>query len=129
MNGKFLLDTNIVIAFFAEDSAVKNHLEKADEIFLPSIVLGELYFGARKSHHTEKNVEKIEEFAKSISILGCDAETAKEYGVIKNMLRRKGQPIPENDIWIAAIAKQHGLPLVTKDSHFGQIEGCKVETW
>jgi len=62
-------------------------------------------------------------------VLACDTETAREYGQIKNSLRAKGKPIPENDIWIAAIAIQYDLTLVTRDGHFTEIEGLATETW
>jgi len=62
-------------------------------------------------------------------ILPCDAETAFWYGIVKDGLRRTGQPIPENDIWIAAIALQHGLTLATRDKHFQTVENLISETW
>jgi len=129
MSGRFLLDTNIVIALFAGEPAVQEHLGQAEEVFLPSIVLGELYFGAHKSGRVEENLARIDEFAINSSILACDTDTAKEYGIIKNTLRMKGRPIPENDIWIAAIARQYGLTLVTRDAHFDEIEGLSVNIW
>jgi len=129
MNGKYLLDTNIVIALFADDTAVKENLAKADEVFVPSIAIGELCFGARKSRRVKENLERIDEFVANSVVLGCDAETARRYGEIKNALRIKGRPLPENDIWIAAIALQHDLPLVTRDEHFNEIESLKVAAW
>jgi len=57
MNGKYLLDTNIVIALFADDKAVKDNLAKADEVFVPGIAIGELCFGARKSARAKENLE------------------------------------------------------------------------
>ncbi|MFQ5343932.1 MAG: type II toxin-antitoxin system VapC family toxin [Anaerolineae bacterium] len=129
MSGRFLLDTNVVIALFAGDAAVQQHLEQAGEVFVPSIVLGELYFGARKSGRVKENLARIDEFATNTSVLACDTDTAKEYGVIKNALREKGRPIPENDIWIAAIARQHKLIVVTRDTHFDEIESLEAETW
>jgi tRNA(fMet)-specific endonuclease VapC len=129
MNGRFLLDTNIVIAVFAKDGAVEAGLSKATEIFIPSVVLGELYYGAYKSTRVTENLAKINEFAANNSILACDTRTAQEYGGIKNVLRAKGRPIPENDIWIAAIAKQNGLTLITRDAHFGEVGGLMVEAW
>ncbi len=95
---------------------------------MPSIVLGELYFGARKSGRVEENLALIDEFATNSSILACDTDTAKEYGVIKNTLQEKGRPIPENDIWIAAIARQYKLIVVTRDTHFDEIESLEAET-
>lgn len=118
MTGKYLLDTNIVIALFADESAIKESLVKADEVFVPSIVIGELDFGARKSARSKENLARIDDFAESNVVLDCDTGTAHFYGEIKNALRVKGHPIPENDIWIAAIALQHGLTLITRDVHF-----------
>ena len=129
MSGSNLLDTNIVIALFAQDLAVVEHLDKAEEVFIPSIVLGELYFGARKSGRVKENLARIDEFAVSNVVLGCDTETARYYGEIKNSLREKGRPIPENDVWIAAIALQYDLILISRDAHFGEVDNLKVESW
>ena len=122
MSGRFLLDTNIIIALFAGESTIQQFLSEAEEVFVPSIALGELYFGARKSGRVEANLARIDEFALSCSVLACDIDTAREYGVIKNTLRARGRPIPENDIWIAAVARQYELVLVTRDVHFDEIE-------
>jgi tRNA(fMet)-specific endonuclease VapC len=62
-------------------------------------------------------------------VLACDAITATYYGNVKDQLRLKGKPIPENDIWIAALALQHDLVLISRDEHFKVIEQLKVETW
>lgn len=129
MNGRFLLDTNIVIALFAEDTSVQKGIMEAEQVFLPSIVLGELYYGAGKSLRTEENISRVDEFAAMSAVLGPNTATAKEYGDIKNALRNKGCPIPENDIWIAAITKRYGLTLVTRDEHFKEVEGIAIETW
>ena len=129
MNGKLLLDTNIMIAIFAGDAEVKTSLAGANEIFVPSIALGELYYGAHKSSRVEANIVRINEFAASSSVLTCDTETSQEYGRLKNSLRIKGRPIPENDIWIAAIAKQYELTLVSRDEHFNEIDELSVMAW
>lgn len=129
MTGRFLIDTNIVIALFASDSMVHQHLGNATEVFTPAIVLGELYYGAHKSSRVKENVFRINEFTSQNAVLLCDAVTAQWYGQIKNNLRNKGRPIPENDIWIAAIALQYHLILVTRDDHFREIAGLQVERW
>jgi len=90
MSGRFLLDTNIVIALFGGEASVQERLNQADEVFVPSIVLGELYFGARKSSSVRDNLARIDEFAASSAVLGCDTDTAREYGLIKDQLRQKG---------------------------------------
>jgi len=129
MNGRFLLDTNIVIALFAQDTSVQQHIAEAEAVFVASIVLGELYYGARKSARVAANLARIDEFATSSAVLVCDTATAQEYGPIKNILREKGRPIPENDIWIAAIAQQYQLTLVSRDEHFREVDGLLVERW
>ena len=129
MNGRFVLDTNIVIALFAEDGSVQQHLTEADEVFVPSIVLGELYYGARGSRRTAANIDRIDELAAGSAVLLCDVETARKYGEIKKKLRDNGQRIPENDIWIAAVAKQYGFIIVSRDGHFSYIDGLSVVVW
>jgi tRNA(fMet)-specific endonuclease VapC len=127
--GRFLLDTNIVIALFAGEAAVEQRLIQSDEVFVPSIVVGELYYGTRKSTRVIENPERIDEFVASSTVLPCDTATAQQYGDIKNKLRAKGRPIPENDIWIAAIAMQYQLTLVARDGHFHEVDGLQVEAW
>jgi tRNA(fMet)-specific endonuclease VapC len=128
MPGRVLLDTNIIIALFSGEEAVSQRFAER-EISVSSTVLGELYYGARKSAHTSANLARIDEFAASVKVLDCDALTAQHYGQIKDRLRVKGRPIPENDVWIAAIARQFGLPLATRDDHFIEVEGLALEAW
>ncbi len=99
MSGKFLLDTNILIALFSGDTSVQMHLEHIDD------------------------------FASNITVLSCDSNTAHKYGLIKNSLLEKGKPIPENDVWIAAIALRHDLIIATRDDHFNKVEILKCEAW
>ena len=129
MGGKYLLDTNIVIALFAEDESVQKHIVKAGEVFIPATVLGELFFGAFKSSRPKANNARIENFAENNAILQCGIATSREYGRIKQHLLQKGQPIPENDIWIAALAIEHGITLVTRDEHFKKIDELKRTVW
>lgn len=129
MNGKFLLDTNIIIALFDNDPSVINSLSQANGVFVPSIALGELYYGAHKSKHVKENINRINKFAENLSVLICDTETSRMYGMLKNDLRAKGRPIPENDIWIAAIAKKNEMTLVSRDEHFKEIDGLSIVTW
>ncbi|MBM4028865.1 MAG: type II toxin-antitoxin system VapC family toxin, partial [Planctomycetes bacterium] len=111
MNGRYLLDTNVLIAYFAGEEQVGKAVDTAEEVFLPSIVVGELYYGAGKSSRPSENLARIDALVLTSVVLVCDLETARRYGEIKNALRIKGRPLPENDIWIAALARQHGLTL------------------
>jgi tRNA(fMet)-specific endonuclease VapC len=129
MSGRCLLDTNVIIALFANETEVKENLAVTEEVFVPSIAIGELCYGARKSGKPNENLARIDEFTADIVVLACDAETARLYGDVKNKLRLKGQPLPENDIWIAALALQHNLTLSTRDGHFQEVEGLKMTTW
>lgn len=129
MNGRYLLDTNIIISLFAKDSQIHNRLSMAEEVFVPCIAVGELYDGAYKALKQKENLDRLEEFALNNTVLPCDINIAKKYGDIKNRLKEKGLPVPDNDIWIAAIAQQYALTLITRDSHFEAIENLRCETW
>jgi len=84
MSGKYIIDTNIIIALFVADSEVNENLSQADEVYIPSIVIGELFFGARKSVKVKENLARIEELAANSAVLDCDIETARQYGEIKH---------------------------------------------
>lgn len=129
MSGSFLLDTNIVIALFAGEQSVVDHVADADEVFLSCIVLGELLYGARKSGRPAQNRQRIDQFAKHITLLECNSDTASEYSEIKAILKQLGRPLPENDIWIAAVARQYNLTLATRDAHFQVIKGLQCDNW
>jgi tRNA(fMet)-specific endonuclease VapC len=87
------------------------------------VASGELLYGAEHSTRRAENVAQVEEFAAPAAILPCDAETAWYHGEIKSSLRRRGRPLPDNDIWIASIARQHRLTVATRDAHFGEMPG------
>ena len=128
MSGSYLLDTNIVIAFYEGEPKLVKKIA-GSEIYLPYVVIGELRCGAEKSGRKSSNQKQIDALVEQVTVLPGSATTAKHYGVIKSQLKKKGRPIPENDIWIAAIAKEYDLILVTRDDHFSHIEGIKQEAW
>lgn len=129
MNGSYLLDTNIVIALFAGDKSVADRLGAVSSVYLPAIVLGELFYGSYKSTRVQANLYQIEQFAAQSAVLKCDTDTARHYGRLKDDLRRKGRPVPENDIWIAALSIQHDMMLVTRDAHFAEVDELVFEHW
>jgi tRNA(fMet)-specific endonuclease VapC len=129
MSGRYLLDTNIIIALFADEAIVRDKLAQASEVFIPSFVIGELCYGARKSGRVQANLARVDELVANSTVLGCNAETARQYGEIKNKLRLKGRPLPENDVWIAAVTLQHDLILVTRDAHFQEVENLQTVGW
>ena len=130
MANSVLLDTNIVIAVLRKEARVQQALAAFDSIFLPATVVGELLYGAHNAQHPAKEMAKVESFLTSLdesAILPCDHATAQVYGWLKHQRARIGQPIPENDLWIAAIAYQYDLPLATRDAHFQEIDGITVD--
>jgi tRNA(fMet)-specific endonuclease VapC len=128
MSGRLLVDTNVVIALFAGEPATVERLERRPELFLCVPVLGELRYVALASSRVEENLARLDGFSRRVLLLPCDAGTTVKYAAIRYGLRKKGEPIPENDVWIAAIAQQYRLTLLSRDSHFREIEGLDLET-
>jgi tRNA(fMet)-specific endonuclease VapC len=130
MTGSNLLDTNIVIELFKGNSTITTFLETLEEeINIPFAVLGELYLGAYRSANPKKHIKQINSFLERCNVLIADDETANHYALIKTALLQKGKPIPENDMWIAAVSKQFGLKLHTKDKHFKEIDNLNLQNW
>jgi tRNA(fMet)-specific endonuclease VapC len=101
---KYLLDTNIISDWLSGEIAIANKIDATRSVYIPLIVIGELYFGAFYSEQKQKNIHDIEKLTSRYKGLLADIQTAREYGKIKAALRKKGRPIPENDVWIAALA-------------------------
>lgn len=123
---KCLLDTSVVIHSFKSKNSVTERLDTMAEIYVPVTVIGELYYGAYRSSNKEKHITQVESFLINCKILLPNPRTAEVYGQIKAVLISKGKPLPENDIWIAAMALQYQLPLFTTDKHFTEIEGLSI---
>jgi len=120
-----LIDTNIYTYAFNGDAEVIKVLQRAQKISICSISIGELLSAFKAGSKEIKNREELEEFLDSprVQLHILDEDTAEFYAEIQNGLRRKGKPIPTNDIWIASIALQHGLKLYTNDQHFKFVPG------
>ena len=121
-----ILDTSVIIDAFRGKTLTRQQLESADVLYLPSIVVGELHRGLYKSQKADEGRAKIVRL-QSVSIgLDVDAHTGEYFAMVDSALARKGYPIPDNDVWIAALAIQHGLPLFTKDNHFKEVDGLEL---
>lgn len=123
-----LLDTNAYTAFKKDDFEAVAVFKSAPKLYLNSIVLGELQSGFAVGNKQVKNQQELEAFLQleKVSILTVDEITANYYAKIYKQLREAGHPIPTNDMWIAAIALQHDLPVFTYDKHFSVIDGLVV---
>lgn len=126
---RLLLDTNAIIALQRNAPGMVALVQGQAEIYVSSIAIGELFFGAYKSARSETNRETVRTFAAGRAVLSVDTHTGDFYGLIKQALRAKGRPIPENDIWIAAHALQYDCTLVTDDAHFTEIDGLRTQKW
>ena len=120
---RILLDTSAYISFLRGHQGVKQVIQRADEINLNPMVLGELLAGYMKGKREARNREIMQEFMESprVRLRAIDEETSERYAAIFNYLREKGTPIPTNDLWIAATAMQFGLRVVTTDRHFQKV--------
>lgn len=117
-----LLDTNVIIALFRRDADAGKALRDAERILIPVTVVGELLAAARKGGPLEQETSHIEALIAAGQVLDCDLETAHHYAAVREELRRSGRPIPENDVWIAALARQHGLVLASRNPRFDEIQ-------
>jgi len=127
----FLLDTNIIIAYFKGNQTVKNKiLSNIEEIAVSTIVIAELNYGAKASQAPQRNLEKLSKFTEVIRIIPFDLSCATKFGDIKSKLRAMGKPTGEVDALIAATAITHGAILVTNNlKHFENIEGLELNNW
>lgn len=124
--GRLLLDTNIISDLNDNVPGTLEALTAVEEIFTSVVVAGELFYGIENSTRREENFSFYTDFFQTCAVLDITLDTASVYGTIKTNLRQKGKPIPENDIWIAAIAVQNDLTLLTHDNHFKSVEGLRL---
>ncbi len=122
-----LLDTNAYTAFMLGVAEVVEVVAHAEKLYVSSVVLGELLAGFAAGTREPKNRAELARFLDSprVEVLPVTALTADSYSLVFVGLRRKGQPIPTNDLWIAASALEHGAALLTRDAHFSQVDGLR----
>ncbi len=125
---RILIDTNCHSAIDDGDPETIGRIESAHEVWVPFIVLGELYSGFERGTQKEQKEQQLRSFLSkpSVGVLLPDQDTAQKYGHVFQALRRRGTPIPTNDIWIAALALQHDLVLESSDRHFLYVPGLQI---
>lgn len=124
-----ILDTNALLAMADGDAALEPVLRRAGEIAVPAIVLGEYRYGIMHSRDRSRYQRWLAELILHSRVLAVDERTAAAYAEVRDELKRSGHPIPANDLWIAALARQHSLPLVSRDAHFDFVPGMKRMSW
>jgi tRNA(fMet)-specific endonuclease VapC len=122
---KILLDTNAYSALLRGHADVARRVRGAEQVLVSAVVVGELLFGFRNGSRYEANRQEMEELLASpfVSLLPVGLVTADRFGRIAAALKRKGRPLPTNDIWIAAHAMESGAELLSFDRHFAEIDG------
>ena len=120
---KVLLDTSAYSALHRGHQPILDVLRRSETVAVSAVVLGELYSGFRAGIRWAENTAQLAQFLSksSVRVLNVTEETALRYAEVDVYLRRKGRPIPRNDVWIAAAALEHGLQLLTLDIHFREI--------
>jgi tRNA(fMet)-specific endonuclease VapC len=130
---RFLLDTNICIYIAkGQPQAVRHRFEKhgLQELAMSVITVGELRFGAEKSQARLRALETIDRLVRMIQPCALPLKAAEHYGLIRAALQQVGQPIGNNDLWLAAHALAEGWTLVTNNSReFTRVPGLRVENW
>lgn len=124
-----LLDSSVIIAHFRGKIDLFQLAAPGEPLFMPLVALGELWKGAFKSADPRRHLDKIAVLLKVVAVLNPDSATAEHYARASVVLEAKGQPIPENDLWIAAVALELDMPLAARDAHFDRIEGLTVLKW
>ncbi len=124
-----ILDTNALSDFLAKNEALANVIESAPLLALPVIVLGEYRFGLKSSSQRKRLERDLEHLLQDVAVFDIISMTASHYADIRADLKARGRPIPGNDLWIAAPARQYDLPVLTRDGHFDAVPGLKRVGW
>jgi tRNA(fMet)-specific endonuclease VapC len=124
-----ILDTNALSAFVDGAPEIGRILSRHARASIPVIVLGEFRYGIAQSRRRSEYEAWLESYLPHFDILTVTDQTANVYAALRVALKLSGRPIPANDAWIAALALQHGLPVLTRDQHFEAVPGLGRETW
>jgi tRNA(fMet)-specific endonuclease VapC len=124
-----ILDTNALSAYADEQMSVFEALSTAKELALPVVVIGEYRYGIALSRRRDWYQKWLDEFIRDCRVLGIDEATTHHYSDIRVELKRSGTPIPVHDVWIAALSRQHGLPLLSRDRHFDAVPRVQRVPW
>ncbi len=124
-----ILDTNALSAFVDGDAAVGEVLRRQPRAAIPVIVLGEFRYGIAQSRHRAAYEAWLESQLPAFDVLAVTEETAIAYAALRVSLKQTGRPVPANDAWIAALALQHRLPVLSRDAHFDAVPGLERSAW
>lgn len=123
------LDTNAVSALLEGDVALLELLDGVTRFALPVIVVGEYRFGLQRSRHRKQLAAMLDELVAESDLLVVDDHTTLHYAHAREALRAKGRPLPENDVWVAALCRQHERTLVSRDGDFQHVASLTSLRW
>lgn len=124
-----IVDTNSLSAYADGVSQAVLAIDSADSIEIPAIALGEYMYGIEGSRHAQRYTAWLSQFLHLTLVLAVTQETARHYAIARVELKAAGTPIPVNDLWIAALARQHRMPILSRDKHFDKVRGIKRLSW
>ena len=124
-----ILDTNALSALLDKDAALLEAIRESRELALPVIVLGEFRFGISVSRRRNEYLAWLRRDLSLFRVLPVVEETSVYYATIRSELKAGGSPIPANDAWIAALARQHRMPIVSRDTHFDKVKNIERLGW
>ncbi|HIG80643.1 MAG TPA: type II toxin-antitoxin system VapC family toxin [Verrucomicrobiales bacterium] len=123
-----ILDTNALSALLDGEPGLE-FLGECPELMIPVIVIGEYQFGLYQSKFRDQLEKELGILLSKANTLSVNEGTARNYAAVREELRQVGRTIPQNDLWIAALARQHHLPIVSRDVHFDKIKKVKRYGW
>jgi predicted nucleic acid-binding protein len=124
-----IVDTGALSAMADGDPGIEAFLTPAQELSVPVVALGEFRYGIKRSRHRRRYEAWLTEFLASCRVLRVDQGTVTPYADVREELKTSGRPIPSNDVWIAALARQHDLALLTRDKHFEHVPKLRRVGW
>jgi predicted nucleic acid-binding protein len=124
-----ILDTNALSAYLDSTPEAVEIVSQAREVAIPVIVAGEFIFGIAQSRHQEAYERSLQRMLDRCAVFEIGMETARHYAAIRLELKAAGKPIPANDAWIAALSRQHSMPVMSRDSHFDFVGGLRRRAW
>jgi predicted nucleic acid-binding protein len=124
-----ILDTNALSAYLDREPEAVAVVSEARELAIPVIVAGEFAFGIAQSQHREAYERSLQRMLDRCTVLDIGIETARHYAALRVELEGAGRLIPANDVWIAALSRQHAIPVMSRDTHFDFVGGLRRRTW
>lgn len=124
-----ILDTTALSAWCDDDRALLKVLPLDRPLYLPVVAIGEYRFGIKVARDRAARERWLDAMEAALIVLDADSRTARAYAAVREELRQAKTPLPENDVWIAALGRQHGMAILTRDGHFDKVRDLLRVGW